>query len=180
MYRSITSCLVAVLALLFGAFAAPLTAQTQGADATASVVIAANLTVTNTRGMDFGTVFSSAGIVRTSNANSAEWDGDIDPGNSISVTFTLPSALLRQGGGGNGDVPFSCNTISGGFLFGGDGGDREFNPYLGSGPYLVGGNDFRLALGRENSVPDYGCKLDVTGRSSGTYTGIITATVSVL
>jgi hypothetical protein len=165
---------------LFCALIAPLAAQTTNSDATVSVVIAANLTLTNTRAMNFGTVFSSAGIVRTTNLNSAEWDGDIDPGNSISVTFTLPSTLVRQGGGGNGDVPFSCNTISGALLFGGDGGDREFNPYVGSGPYAVGGNDFRLALGRENSVPDYGCKIDVTGRSSGTYTGIITAHVAVL
>jgi hypothetical protein len=37
-----------------------------------------------------------------------------------------------------------------------------------------------LALGRENSVPNYGCAVDVTGRTSGTYTGTITATVTVL
>ena len=62
-----------------------------------------------------------------------------------------------------------------------DAGDREFNPYVGSGPYLVGtGNNFLFSLGRENSVPDYGCKLDVTGRTSGTYSGTITATVTVL
>jgi hypothetical protein len=34
--------------------------------------------------------------------------------------------------------------------------------------------------GRENSVPNYGCTVDVTGRTAGTYTGTITATVAVL
>jgi len=172
---------LAVLALVVTcAFAAPLAAQTQSADATASVVIAANLTLVNTRGMDFGTVFSSAGIVRTTNANSARWSGTVDPGNSINVTFALPGALDRVGGGGA--VPFSCNTISGGMLFGStDGGTREFNPYVGSGPYLVSpGNDFQIALGNENSEPNYGCQLDVSGRQAGTYQATIVATVAVL
>lgn len=156
-------------------------AQTQSSDATASVVIAANLALTNTRGISFGTVFSSAGIVRTTNANSAEWDGDIDPGNRISLSFVLPSGLSRVGGGGNGSVPFSCNTISGGFVFGGDQGDLEFNPYTGVSSYNVGAsNDFRVALGRENSVPNYGCQIDVSGRTAGTYQGTITLTVTVL
>lgn len=171
---------IAAAALVF-ALTAPAVAQTVNSDAPLSVTVAANLTVTNVRGIAFGTVFASAGIARTTNANSAEWTATIDPGNSVSLTFAIPAALTRVGGGGNGNVPFSCNTISGGFIFGGDGGDREFNPYVGSGPYLVGtGNSFNFSLGRENAVPDYGCKIDPTGRSSGSYQGVVTATVTVL
>jgi hypothetical protein len=170
-----------IMAALFVAtFVSTANAQTQNSDATASVVIAANLTVTNTRGMDFGTVFASAGIVRTTNATSAQWSGLVDPGNQVNATFAIPSSLVRAGGGGS--APFSCNTISGAMIFGStDGGQREFNPYVGSGPYLVSpGNDFYVALGNENSVPDYGCKVDVTGRPAGSYTGIITLTLTVL
>lgn len=175
--------ITAVVALLLSVLAAPLTAQqTVSADATASVVVAASLTLNKTRDMNFGTVFSSAGVVRTTNANSARWSGTVDPGNVIAVTFSLPSELVRQGG--NGVVPFSCNTISGALLYGNSGGDREFNPYVGSGPYPIGlgteGNDFYIALGNENSVPNFGCGVDVTGVRAGMYTATIVATVTVL
>ena len=60
-------------------------------------------------------------------------------------------------------------------------GDRESNPYIGSWPYGMGiANSFQLALGRENSVSNPGCTVDVTSRTSGTYTGTITATVTFL
>src|SRR2546425_400121 len=79
--------------------AAPLAGQTtRSADATATVVIASNLSVVKTTDLDFGTHFSSDGMV--SNSVPARWDGSTDVGNHISVAFTtLPSQLTRVGGG---------------------------------------------------------------------------------
>src|SRR5438477_9903571 len=103
-----------LVAALFAA--APLAAQTQTADARASVTVIAHLSVASTQNMILGSPsgsFASAGVVTSSDpsAQPALWLGSSDPGNNIQVQFTtLPAALTSSSGA---SVPFSCGSQSG-------------------------------------------------------------------
>jgi len=164
--------------------AVPLAAQSRSADARASTLVIANLTLVKTQDMTLGSPsgnFAAAGFVTSSDvgAQPAQWNGSTDPGNNLQAQFTtLPSVLTGPGGS---TVPFHCGTASG-IISGGSGGGF-FNPNLAgiSGPISSSGN-FVVILGANGSPGpnDNNCDANLSGAHAGVYSATITLTITVL
>ena len=173
--RTITRFITTVLLLLIAAV--PLVGQTtsRSADASATVVISPVLTLVKTVDLDFGSHFNSEGIV--SNSTPARWEGTTDIGNHISASFVLPSTLARVG---NGDaVPISFGNESA--LIGQGVSSAFFNPNTGVGDFgpVASPGSFFVQLGIGSSASNRAA-VDLTGRRTGTYVGVVTLTIVVL
>src|SRR5437870_4438747 len=101
------------LAFLALAFVATL-ANAQTSSATSNplaLTLTPFLTCSPTRGIDFGSHTRRDGPLFTSATNWAQWDCQTDPGNSVAVSFTLPSALTNPQATGL-PVPLTYGTSS--------------------------------------------------------------------
>lgn len=153
----------------------------QSVGGTATVEIIPFLNLVNTTGFDFGQHYAADGVV-TSGLNVARWDGSTDPGNDISITFTLPN-FLSDGGGSN--IPITFGSASGHFSPNG-GTSQVFNPATGvasANVPLTGNGTFLVWLGSSNAGQQTDAdivKIDVTGKQPSIYTGTMTLTVAVL
>ncbi len=166
------------LLFLAAVFTVPLAAQTsRSADATATVTIPTTLTLVNVRGLDFGSHFASEGSV--SSINGADWTGTTETGNRLAFSFTtLPSSLHRAGGDGvDGPVAISYGTSSARVTSAVP--NINFNPATGLSSYTATSSSFELDLGA-GSNPSDKVSVNLTGHSPGTYSGVITLTVTVL
>jgi len=129
-----------------------------------------------------GAHFASAGVISSDQSHYAAWSGFTDPGNRFRVDMVLPTALAKVGGGGNGDIPFSCGTAS--LYVANTTLVSAFDPHVPAtfGPVTPPG-DYVLRLGWQGGLPGDPralCSVDLTGRSAGTYSATITATVTII
>src|SRR3989442_12010408 len=60
-----------------------------------ALVVTPFLSCTGVKDIDFGTHTRAQGPLFTSATNYGEWDCDTDPGNSVNITFTLPSQMTN-------------------------------------------------------------------------------------
>src|SRR5207253_484895 len=132
--------------------------------------------------VNYGTVFSNAGVVASASVpTTAQWSGSVSAGANVSVSLTIPSSL--SDGAGH-TLAFACGTTSA--LFHADQGAQSgFNPNTGLSSYSVPGTSsgaLLLTLGQDPGTGS--CTVDVGTLQSGglfkTYTGNIVATVTVL
>jgi len=154
----------------------PLAGQTsRSANAPATVTVVPVLTLTNDVGFDFGSHFSSDGTVPSSATNFASWSGTTNPGNSLSLSFLVPSALAKSG---SPSVPFACGTSSA--IVQGTATTSAFDPNVGlpNTGSVGGAGTFSVQLGK-GSGPQ-ACTVNLSGSATGTYTGTVTLTVTVL
>jgi len=172
----ITKFLATVLLLLIAAVPLVGQASSRSADASASVTITPVLTLTKTVDLSFGSHFALDGIVASTAP--ARWEGSSDVGSHLSASFVLPSTLARVGNGDPG-VPISFGNESA--LFGTTGTSLFFNPNTGLadfGPVASSGTYFvELGLG---SAASQAASVNLTGHRPGTYSGVITLTITVL
>src|SRR6266700_2319512 len=103
---------LAAVALCCALIAPTLAAQTRTVDNQATVSVTANLTLFAGIALDFGSHFASEGVITSDASHYAAWSGFTDPGNRFALTLTLPTALAKVGGGGNGNAPFSCGSAA--------------------------------------------------------------------
>ncbi len=95
--------------------------------------------------------------------------------------MVLPAQLTRVGGGGLSPVDFSCGATAG--RIGNSIFDTRFSPAGGLSDFgpVGGGGEFNVDLGWAQGGPASNmCTVQINGRTPGTYTGVITATVAVL
>lgn len=160
---------------------APLAGQgSQSADARAQVVIQPAFSLHNFTGLDFGTHFASDGKV--ANQSIATWSLHIEPiaePVDVSFAFTPEPKLTRDGGVDFVTILYGATS---GLLSGGAGGFQQFNPATGFTTTLnvATQGDFEVNLGSHQAGVDDFVTVDLTGKAAGTYTGIITLTVTVL
>ena len=146
-----------------------------------SVSVLSELTLFPVQAMDFGGHFPSERSVFSGRGNIAQWRGVSIPAQShISLTFSLPNALLRNDGA---SVPFSCGTTSGIVLSGVN--ISQFNPNAGDPDFGPTTDQFDVFLGREfaesRTPPESDlCTVDITGAGPGFYQATLTLTVAVL
>src|SRR5438046_2694219 len=97
---------ITAVVALFALLTAPVFAQgtTQSADASASVTVAPFLTLSKTLDINYGQHFAAEGSLFTTASNYAQWRGNSDIGNRLSVTVSVTTALNKVGG--TGSVPF--------------------------------------------------------------------------
>lgn len=155
--------------------AAPLSAQTKSADATASITVAAALTLAKTQDMSFGTV-TGVPNAQTSDMVYAAWAGTLTNSSRYSLSFVVPSVLTRTGGGGS--IMFACSPASAHLVDGA--ADRRFNPATGLADAGATSGSFTVDLGRFAGSPNDVCGVDLSSAVTGTYTGTITLTAVVL
>jgi len=172
------SALLAVLALL----AAPLAAQgsSKSATATASIHVDGALTLATTQNIDYGTVFSNAGVLHSSSIpTQAMWTGNVSAGATLSISVAVPPSL--SDGVGH-TLTFACGNNTA-FVSSDAGSTVFFSPSTGLSSYPIAATStgaFVIHLGQDTP----GCTLDVGSLQSGglfkTYTGNIVTTVTVL
>src|SRR2546427_4416762 len=132
---------LAFLALVFCTALA--NAQTsQSASRQMSLVITPFLSVVGVRDIDFGTHTRAQGPLFTSATNYAEWTVDTDPNNNISLTFTLPSAMVNPQATAL-SVPLTYG-LTAGFI---DQNASQFNPSTGLSNDLVATGHAVVRLG---------------------------------
>jgi len=140
-------------------------------------------TFVNTRGLDFGTHFSSEGTITTGPANFAQWDGSTGAGTRIRIAFTgLPSHLINMVAGTGQMLPITFGNTSGLSVVASLA--ESFNPFIEFVPVVPVGPDgqFQVFLGAPSGVgglPEL-VSVDLTGAPAGTYQATITLTVAVL
>jgi hypothetical protein len=171
--------------LALALLAAPLAAQSnssKSATNTATIHVDGQLTWAATTAMNFGTVFSNAGVVTSSSVpTTAQFAGSVSAGANLSVSMTIPTTL--SDGVGH-TLAFACGTTSG--LFHADQGAQQgFNPATGISSYSVPATSsgaLLLTLGQDPGTGS--CTVDVGTLQSGglfkTYQANIVATVTVL
>ncbi len=173
-------------ALVLACLVTPLAAQSnsaRSATATASIHVDGQLTLTTAQNMNFGTVFSNAGLVASSSIPTvAQWTGSVSAGATLSVSLAVP-ATLDDGVGHS--LAFACGSTSA--LFHADQGAQSgFNPSTGLASYSVPGASsgaLTLTVGQDPGTGS--CTVDVrtlnpAGGLFKTYTGNVVATVTVL
>lgn len=154
---------------------------TQQADASVSIVVAPFLTLQKTLDIDFGTHFAAEGSLFTTLTNYAQWRGNSDVGNRLSVHLDIPGALNKVGSPGS--VPFQCNDASAKIT--NDVVVQRFNPATGIasfGPIAAPGT-ITLEVGNPAGTPGddhYLCVVNIANAQRGTYQGFITAVLTVL
>jgi len=166
-----------IIAFLF-LLAAPLWSQTsQSIDASETVVVAPMLTLSKSQDITWGTHFAQEGDVFSSTTNYAAWLGQTDVGNHLSVVVSAPLALNKQGG--TGSVPVSYGATSAEIT--NDIIVNRFNPATGIpnfGPVGSPGT-FTITLGKGATAADQ-VTVHLSNAQRGTYSGLITLTVTVL
>ncbi len=168
------------LAALAALATARVAAQSSAGDRT-SINVLQELNLFPVQSMDFRDHFPSERHVFSGRGNIAQWRGVSIPGQShISLTFSLPNALLRNDGA---SVPFSCGTTSGIVLSGVN--ISQFNPNAGDPDFGPTTDQFDVFLGREfaesRTPPESDlCTVDITGAGPGFYQATLTLTVAVL
>jgi len=167
------------LAFLCGfviAFCAVASAQSRSANETASIHLDGVLTLTGTQAIVYKTHFVTDGIVSTSgDATQAIWSWNTTPGNKLSFSFVIPSALT----GTAGSLPFACGTTSAFAQDAGGAGVAVFNPNSGLASYgPVLGSTGNVHLGQD--VGASSCTVDLSSSVHGDATGTIQLTVTVL
>ena len=178
--RKTLSAFLAVLALCV----APLAAQgsSRSATATAQIHVDGQLTLATTVNMNFGTVFSNAGVVASASVpTQATWAGSVSAGANLSVSIAVPSSL--SDGVGH-SLSFACGSTSG-FIQADASGTSTFNPSTGLSSFAIAPTSsgaFSIHLGQDAGTAS--CSVDVGSLQSGglfkSYSGNIVATVTVL
>ena len=152
-------------------------AQTsQSASRSLSLTIVPFLTVTGTRDISFGTARRIDGPLFSSATNYAEWTVDTDPGNSVSISFTLPTQMIN-GAATSFPVALTYGAASA-YI---DQNASQFSPATGLGNDIVpnGHAVLRLGFPQHGTGTDELVKADISNAKSGSYTAVVTATVSV-
>ncbi len=134
--------IITLLALVV-AFATPMWAQTSSTTSNPmALVITPFLPCSPTRGIDFGTHTRNQGPLFTSATDYAEWACDTDPGNSLNITFTLPSAMTNPQATSL-SVPLTYGATAG-FI---DQNASQFNPATGLSNDIVPNGHAVVRLG---------------------------------
>lgn len=159
------------------ALVAPAASQSLSRDATATVeILARSLTLEKTRDLTFGSHYASEGAIRSGQANHARWDGTTEAGAPISIAFSLPPELTRDGGGDA--VPITFGSLS---ARADNGLSAPFNPSGGVYSFNAASDGhFFVFLGAAEGSDDDVVIVTLTGHQAGTYSGTITLTVTVL
>ncbi len=144
-----------------------------------SLTIVPFLSCTGTRDIDYGTVRRIDGPQFTSATNYAEWTCDTDPGNSINISFTLPTQLSNPQATAL-PVPLTYGALAG-FI---DQNASQFNPSTGITNDVVptGHAVVRLGWPRNATGADELVRADVSNASSiggGHYSAIVTLNVTL-
>jgi hypothetical protein len=162
---------LAFLALL----AAPLSAQTKSADATASITVAAELTLTKTQDLLFGTV-TGVTSAQTSDIVYAAWTGTLSNSAHYSLSFVVPSVLTHTDG--TSTIEFACSMTSAHLVDGAS--DLRFNPFTGLADAGATSGSFSVDLGRFAGSSTDQCGVALADAIRGTYSGTITLTAVVI
>ena len=172
---------LAFLALV--SFATLVNAQTSSATSNPlTLVITPFLVCSPTRGIDFGSHTRRDGTLFTSATSYASWDCDTDPGNSVRVTFTLPSAMTNPQATAL-PVPLTYGTQSA-FI---DQNASSFDPSSGLANDVIpvgGDGTFVIQLGKpiNNLGATELVKADISTASTqggGHYSGTVLLTVQL-
>jgi len=163
---------------------APLAAQgsSKSATATASIHVDGQLTLATTSNLNFGTVFSNAGVVASASVpTQATWAGSVSAGANLSISVAVPSSLSD---GASHSLSFACGSTSG-FIQADASGTSTFNPATGLSSFAIAPSSsgaFSIHLGQDAGSGS--CTVDVGSLQSGglfkTYSGNVVATVTVL
>ena len=156
--------------------------SSKSATATASIHVDGQLTLATTTNMNFGTVFSNAGVVTSSSVpTQALWSGNVSAGANLSVSIAVPSTL--SDGAGH-TLAFACGSSSA-FISSDQGVTAVFNPSVGVPSYPIAANSSGAFLVHLAQDPGAGsCSVDVGSLQSGglfkTYSGNIVLQITVL
>jgi hypothetical protein len=175
MLRKLFTLLTALVAFAM----TPLWAQSpQSFDWTASVTITPFLSWTVTSNLAYGAHFATEGSLRSGMSNHAELACTTDPGNSFSASFVLPSTLARVGGGGSVPITYEAESAR---LYDGGANELVFNPSTGTTGFISASGILNLQLGHGlRSGSQDAVVVNLAGAPSGSYSGVITVTLSIL
>src|SRR5437899_1983681 len=149
-------------ALLVANTPPPVAAQATSKSASASVSahIDGALTLATTQNMAFGTWFTNSGVIFSNNVpTQAGWSFSINPGSTISVTFTVPSSLAGAGGG---SMAFACGSTSANVSASATPGQTG-NPATGFPSVVIGASGTgvgTIGVGQNGPGAANGCSID--------------------
>jgi len=169
--------ILTLLALLVGITTSAWAQASQAFQWNASVVITPSLNCTVTQHLTFGSHFSTEGAVRSTGSNYAELMCTTDPGNHVSASLVLPSTLTRAGGGGSVPITYEARSLR---LADNASSEQNVNPSTGTPSFLSGTGIIAVSLGRDFGGGDQSVVVNLTGAPAGSYSGVITITLSVL
>lgn len=173
MFRRITT----LLALLVGITTSAWAQSPQSFQWNASISITPFLSCTVTQHLAFGSHFASEGSIRSTGSNYAELMCTTDPGNALSASLVLPSTLTRAGGGGSVPITYEARSLR---LADNAGSEQNVNPSTGTPSFISGSGIIAVSLGRDFGGGDQSVAINLTGSPAGSYSGVITITLSVL
>ncbi|HXC25289.1 MAG TPA: hypothetical protein VNU46_05185 [Gemmatimonadaceae bacterium] len=129
--------------------------------------------VTKLSDLSFGTILTgSTSAVAVTSGNAAEWKAHEGLSVSTSITFSLPTALTRTGGGGTIPLTF-CSTCA---VYhtntNNPSGGTTFNPASGTNIAVSIASDIYIWLGASVSPP--------LNQKAGSYSASVTLTVASL
>ncbi len=170
--------------LVVAAVATRLPAQATSKSASASVTahIDGALTLSTTQNLAFGSWFTNSGVIFSNTIpTSAQWAFSINPGTTISVTFTVPTSLA---GSPSGSMAFSCGATSANISASATPGQTG-NPATGFPSVAIGGppgpGQGTIVVGQSGPNPSDACSIDPsTATPFRDYSGALVATITVL
>jgi hypothetical protein len=175
----ITRSILALFALLVGGSTVAWGQTSSSTSNPIALVITPFLSCSPSRGIDFGSHQRREGAVFTDGSNYAEWQCDTDAGNSVNVTFTLPTQLTNPQATGF-PVALTYGAASG-FI---DQNASQFNPSTGLANDIVptGHAVVRLGWPRTGSGADELVRADISNASTvggGHYSATVVLNVTL-
>jgi hypothetical protein len=129
--------------------------------------------VTQLSNLAFGTILTgSTSSVSTTSGKAAEWKAHESLSLSTSVSFSLPTALTRAGGGGSMPVTFCSTCAVYRINTNNPVGGTTFNPASGTSLLLSVASDIYIWLGASVSPP--------LNQAAGSYSASVVVTVTNL
>jgi hypothetical protein len=129
--------------------------------------------VTKQSDLSFGTILTGrTSTVSITSGNAAEWKAHEGLSLSTSLTFTLPNALTRTGGGGSIPISFCSTCAAYHTNVNNPSGGTTFNPATGANITISIASDIYVWLGASVNPP--------LNQPAGTYSATVVLTVNSL